>query len=114
MVFNNRGVSGETLLVRSVPTRVKDFILFFFFFFVRERRPCSQRQTRLFRTADLPVELLFFFCCTRVTEPTGSLSGRRTDNVAAQQGLSYRQILYFNAEPQKYELAKHVLSRHLA
>lgn len=65
-----------------------------------------------------PSRFVFFYCfsrhtervCpTRATEPTGSLSGHCTDDVVAQQGLSCRQILYFNADPLKYDLAKHVL-----
>lgn len=49
-------------------------------------------------------------CCTCVTEPTG----RSRNSVVALQGLSYRHIFYFNTDPQKYDLAKHVLFRHLA
>lgn len=53
-------------------------------------------------------------CPARATEPTGSLSGHCSDDVVAQPGLSCRQILYFNADTQKYDLAKHVLLCDLA
>lgn len=54
----------------------------------------SQHCARLFHT------------CHRVHR---ELSGRCTDNVVPQQGLSCRQIQYFNADPQKYDLSGHVL-----
>lgn len=69
----------------------------------------------------LPRRAVLFFasaspervCSTRVMEPTGSLNRRCTDNVVAQRGLSCRQILYFNADLQKYDLVQHMLFWHL-
>ena len=65
----------------------------------------------------IPVELSFSFLqpAQSMSAPhvsqslQAALSRRRTDNVVAEQGLSCREIQYFNADPQKYDLVVHVL-----
>ncbi len=123
VVFNNRGVSGETLLVRI--KRVSTCQSFFFHFFIclapiqKDSSVCKVivKDSCL---SHFPAELSFSLSqpaqdtsAPHVShaEPTGSLSESGTDNVVAQRGLSCRQILYFyfNADPQKYDLAGHVL-----
>lgn len=80
---------------------------------------CSEKRRALWhgKFSPLPADLCPFVALglaqsvrpTRVPEPTlGSLS-RHDDDVVARRGLSCRQILYFNAEEQKYDHGEHVL-----
>lgn len=107
VVFNNRGVSGETLLVRISVQRLV------FLCVQKKGRALRHDKFSLFspRTCVLFVALGLAHCVrpTRVPEPTlGSLS-RHDDVVVARRGLSCRQILYFNAEARKYDPGEHVL-----
>lgn len=106
MVFNNRGVSGETLLVRILVQHPV-------FLCVEKRDVLSGTASSLLspRTCVRFVALGLAQCVrpTRVPEPTlGSLS-RHDDDVVARRGLSCRQILYFNAEARKNDPGEHVL-----
>lgn len=79
VVFNNRGVSGEMLLVRLCPASVP--------------RPCSDTQLvqdgpfPLF-PAELSVSLLQPAASVRVSHVSQSTQGHSTDRVVAQRGLS--------------------------
>lgn len=118
VVFNNRGVSGEMLLVRIKHVSKHQSPLFHFFIclvHIQNNRHVCKVIVKDSGFSHFPAELSFFIASassgqvssTRVAEPTGNLSESRTDNVVAQQGLSCRRILYFyfNADPQKYDPA---------
>lgn len=107
VVFNNRGVSGEMLLVRL--RHVSSSVL----------SPCALSMFRHARcpgrfASSFPSIVVRFIapagtaraCLTRVTEHTGTLHWQ----CCCPAGIKLQQILYFNAEPQKYEKNKTSLS----